>query len=289
MKALQIADFLQPGVDLGFSAVAYLVVERNSGQILLSKNSDLPWVPASLTKLVTVLTVLDFNPDLKKSVAITSEDQMAGQCKKGGACLATKPGVAYTIDSLVHASLIASANNAASALARSTGLSSGEFVKKMNQKAALLGAAHTVFYEPNGMDPANKTTAEDTAKIVAAAFQNPYLKGIASNLQYTVVSTNKRRYVHKLKNTNQLLGEERITVVGGKTGFLEESGHNFGSWLVDRFDSNFIVVVFGSKSVNAEFDETKKLLDLGGLALAFKSQVLGTSTNNSLIFPPLPR
>jgi len=283
-SALQLQDFLAPGVDLGFSAKSYLVAERNTGQVLLSKNSKDPWVPASLTKLVAILTVLDLKPDLKKTVAITADDQTAGQCKKGGACLATKPGVAYTVDGLFHASLIASANNAANALARSTGLQPAEFVAKMNEKARSLGAENSHFNEPTGMDAKNSTTAEDYAKITAAAFNNPYLKGIAQKKEYTLLSANNKLYKHKLKNTNQLVGDERVSVVGGKTGFLDESGYNFGSWLADRFGSNFIVVLFGSRSAYAEFDETRKLLDLGGLAMAFKGSVLGTSTAPMLDF-----
>ena len=81
--ALQVQDFLQPGVDLGFSAQAYLVANRETGEVLLSKNSQTPRVPASLTKLITLLTVLDTKPNLNKSVAITVEDQSVGQCKNG--------------------------------------------------------------------------------------------------------------------------------------------------------------------------------------------------------------
>ena len=192
--------------------------------------------------------------------------------------------MAYTVDGLFHASLIASANNAANALARSTGLQPAEFVAKMNEKARSLGAENSHFNEPTGMDAKNSTTAEDYAKITAAAFNNPYLKGIAQKKEYTLLSANNKLYKHKLKNTNQLVGDERVSVVGGKTGFLDESGYNFGSWLADRFGSNFIVVLFGSRSAYAEFDETRKLLDLGGLAMAFKGTVLGTSTVPMLDF-----
>ena len=192
--------------------------------------------------------------------------------------------MAYTIDGLFHASLIASANNAASALARSTGFTPAEFVEKMNQKAKDLGAQNSQFFEPTGMDPKNSSTAEDYAKITVAAFNLPYLKEIAQKSSYRLVSSSNKRYIHNLKNTNQLVGVERINVVGGKTGYLDESGYNFSSWLEDRFGGNFIVVLLGSKSAYAEFDETRKLLDLGGLAMAFRGSVLGTSTPLTLNF-----
>jgi D-alanyl-D-alanine carboxypeptidase len=283
-SALQISDFLVPGMDLGFSAKAYLVAERNTGRVLLSKNSSVNWVPASLTKLVAAMTVLDTNPKLSTQVKITTTDQTAGGCRAGGACLATKVGVAYSIDGLFHASLIASVNNAANALARSTGLTKEQFAEKMNEKAKSLGAINSKFYEPTGMDAANVTTAEDYAKIVAAAFANPYLQKIAIIPEYTLKSSNNSRYVHKLKNTNKLVGDDRLQQIAGKTGYLDESGYNFASQVKDRFGNNFVVVLFGSKSLASEFDETRQLLDLAGLSLAFGGSVLGSSTQNYINF-----
>ncbi len=282
--ALQISDFLQNGADLGFSAKSYVVAERNTGQVLLSKNSKEAWVPASLTKLVTLLTVLDTKPKLTKSVSIKADDQKAGQCSSGGACIATKPGVAYSVDGLFHASLMASANNATFALARSTGLTGAEFVKKMNEKAESLGATNTRFFEPTGIDPKNVTTAEDYAKIVAAAFSDPYLKKLAGLKQYTLTAANNKKYVHKLKNTNKLLGDDRLGSVAGKTGFLDESGYNFASLTQDRFGNSFVVVVLGSKTAASEFEETRQLVDWAGLSLVFGGAVLGTSTSESINF-----
>ena len=283
-SALEISDFFQSSADLGLSSRAYLIAERGSGKIIVSKNSSQSWVPASLTKLVTLLTILDTKPKLTKSVSMKAEDQTAGQCSKGGACIATKPGVSYSVDGLFHASLIASANNATYALARSSGLSVGEFVKKMNEKAASLGALNTRFVEPTGIDPANTTTAEDYAKIAAAAFADPYLKKLAGLKQYTLKSNNNKKYVHKLKNTNKLLDDDRLGSVAGKTGFLEESGYNFVSLAQDRFGNSFVVVVFGSRSASAEFEETRLLVDLAGLNMVFGGQVLGTSTTQTINF-----
>ena len=134
----------------GINAQAYEVMDVQSGQVLISKNPNMAWVPASLTKLVTALVVLDTKPNMNKSFAMATSDQVLGACSDGGACIRAKSGVKYTVGGLFHAALMPSANNAASALARSTGLSMADFVARMNQKAQSLGATNTHFNEPTG-------------------------------------------------------------------------------------------------------------------------------------------
>lgn len=263
----------------GITAQAYVVINANTGQTLAAKNADQLWVPASLTKLVTAMVVLDTNPSLSKTVAMSSEDEV------GGERILAKPGIRFTVDGLFHAALIPSANNAAHALARSTGLSTADFTARMNQKVASLGATNTHFNEPTGMDPANVTTASDYAKIVQAAFSNSYLQNIATTPSYTLSATNSKRYTQTLKNTDLLLGDGELTVIGGKTGFLYESMYNFGAEVKDPLGNNLIVVLFGSPHVADEFADARQLAALGTETLAFanlQQMVLGTSTSISI-------
>ena len=267
------------------SAQAYIVQDANTGQVFIEKNADMPWTPASLTKLVTALVVLDAKVKLTKTVAITSADQTLGACTSGGACIKAKPGVKFTVDGLFHAALLPSANNAAAALARSTGLTMDQFVARMNQKAASLGATGTHFNEPTGMDPSNQITAADYAKIVTAAFGNSYLRGIAGLTSYALRSTNNFRYNQTIKNTDKLLTDSDIQILAAKTGYLNESGYNFAS-LVKYNGEELAVVVLGEDHLYTAFDETKLLAGLAGAAriLALTNpfgMVLGTSTQAS--------
>ncbi len=266
----------------GVSAQAYIVEDVNTGQVIIDKNSNQAWPPASLTKLVTALVVLDEKVPLSKTVAMTSADQTLGACTLGGACIKAKPGVKFTVDGLFHAALLPSANNAAAALAQSTGLSMDQFVAKMNQKAADLGATGTHFNEPTGMDPANQITAVDYAKIVTAAFSNNYLRGIAGLTSYALRSTNNSRYNQTIKNTDKLLTDSDIQILGAKTGYLDEAKYNFAS-LMKYNGQELAVVVLGEDHLYTAFDETKLLAGLAGVAqiLALTNpvgQVLGTST-----------
>jgi serine-type D-Ala-D-Ala carboxypeptidase (penicillin-binding protein 5/6) len=266
----------------GVNAQSYVVQDLATGQQLIAKNADTPWPPASLTKLVTALVVLDTKPKLTKAVAMTSGDQTAGWCNAGGVCIKTKAGVKFTVDGLLHAALMPSANNAANALARSTGLSMDKFVERMNQKAKSLGATNSHFNEPTGMDPANVITANDYVKILKAAFDNPYLQKVAGQQTYLLRSVNNSKYNQTIKNNDKLLSDADVVMVGAKTGYLNESLYNFAS-VLKTDGQKLAVVVLGEQHLYTAFAETKLLASLAKDARAlaflnFNQIVLGTST-----------
>lgn len=277
----------QNGSDLadmaGISAQAYIVMDAKTGAILAAKNENLPRVPASLTKLLTALVVLDSKIKLTKTVAMTADDQIVGNCGSGGACIKAKAGVKFTVDGLLRAALMPSANNAANALARSTGFKPGDFAARMNKKAESLGAINTHFNEPTGLDSDNITTAQDYAKIVAAAFQNPYLRKIAALQTFTLRSVNNSRYNQVIKNTDKLLGDKDIKILGAKTGYLDEAKYNFAAYAQYRGGDKLAIVVLGEDHLYSAFAETKLLASLAEEAKALalmnqNSEVLGTST-----------
>ena len=262
---------------------AYIVQDLNTGQIIISKNENLLWTPASLTKLVTALVVLDTNTKLTKQVTMTQDDQNVGACKSGGACIKSKAGVKFTVDSLFHAALLPSANNAANALARSTGLSAQEFVDRMNKKATELGATQSHFNEPTGLDPSNQITAADYSKIVTAAFSNDYLRKVAGLNTYYLRSSNNSKYNQTIKNTDKLLADADLTVLGAKTGYLNESNYNFATLIKYKGGQELAIVVLGEQHLYSAFSETKQLVAMGEQArdLALINNmpaVLGTST-----------
>jgi D-alanyl-D-alanine carboxypeptidase len=181
-----------------------------------------------------------------------------------------------------------SANNAASALARSTGLSMDEFAARMNEKAASLGAVNSHFNEPTGMDENNVVTARDYVHIVAAAFSNPYMQKIAGLQQYALKSANNSKYNQTIKNTDKLLADADLQMIGAKTGYL--TAYNFAALLTYKGEK-LAVVVLGEDHLTTAFAETKILAGLGSetrfLALAGAGPaVLGTSTQVSLLHYP---
>lgn len=277
-SALEIQDFVSGKLDNGLTAQSYLVIDKQSGAVLLQKESLKSWAPASLAKLVTAMVVLDYNPKLSKNIAMAKSDEV------GGARIYTKSGVSYRAKDLFYAMLVASANNAANALSRSTGLSKDQFVEKMNQKARELGAVNTVFVDASGISEKSYTTAEDFAKIAKAAFESSQVVAAAQMSEYVFRSVSNRRYSHKLKNTNKLLADGNLEVIAGKTGYLNESRYNFAALVKDQFGQENIVVLFGAENHEAQFRETKQLAFLAGLAKSvfggLGGMVLGENTIN---------
>jgi D-alanyl-D-alanine carboxypeptidase len=181
------------------------------------------------------------------------------------------------VNDLFNASLIASANNATNALARSTGISRGEFVKLMNEKALSLGATNTLFVEPTGISENNFTTATDFVKIAKVAFENKLISGVSQKKDYKFSAVNNKKYVHKIKSTNQLLGSEDLIIKGGKTGYIDESQYNFVTRMQDKSGKDVIVLVLGSKDKQSEFLEAKKLA-LWSWSKSLLPSVAGVST-----------
>ncbi|MCX6714211.1 MAG: serine hydrolase [Candidatus Uhrbacteria bacterium] len=239
-------------------AKAYVVIDRSTGIVLTEKNENLVWPIASTTKLMTAQIVLEKKESPKKIFGVLTEDDV------GGAKLYVKNGDAFTIDDLFYSMLVGSANNAANALARSTGLTREEFVDAMNAKAKVFGLKSTVYVDPSGIDPANVSTPMELAKVADEAFKNVFIKKYASTPIRNVRMVNTGT-IKKIQNTNWMLTKPAYNngiVVAGKTGYLEESSWNFVTALRPK-DNNakkeLLLVIFGSDSRAQSFADAKTL------------------------------
>lgn len=259
-KANLTIDDLVSHTEGNLNAQSYMVIDQVTGETLMQKNADKVWVPASLTKIVSSLVVLDQNPDLRTVCTISPEDEV------GGARLNATRNGKYYLGDLLDAALVASANNATSAMADCV-LDRASFVAAMNKKATELGAKNTIFYEPSGMDPKNHTTAEDQAAITRAAFSTLKIQEITQKKSIYFASVSKPKRIHNLKTTNQLLGEKGNTVIAAKTGYLDESLYNFAyaSKVGDRY---LISIVLGSPTKSKSFEEAKNLTNMVSQKLA---------------------
>lgn len=247
-------------------SVAAVVTDTQTGKVLYSKNADTIRVPASLTKLVAALVVFDEQPNLTKPIAVGKTDEV------GGGRLAVKKNATYYCKDLIAAALIVSANNAANAMVRCTDLSRDEFIAKMNQKARELGTLHSVFYEPSGMNPKNRTTAGEYVRILNAAVANPNINYWLKVKKHTFAAANNKKIRHTLSNTNLLLKDGEVSVLGGKTGFLYESRYNLANVFTNPIGKEVSVVVLGSPNRSTSFAEAKKLGMQAMLESMFLSQ-----------------
>ncbi len=237
-----------------------LVIDAKTKKVLYSYQTDKKWPAASLTKLVGAMVYLDRKPAWYSVVTMSKADEV------GGGRLRVNPGAKLTVRDLLYSSIVGSANNAATAMARLSKLGMGNFVARMNKKAIEIGCTQTKFYDASGMDARNLTTVQDMAKIADAAFNVPEIRRAATTASYTfkILNASPKNNLHTVKNTNVLLVDEDngLYVTGGKTGYLDESKNNLivrvRPWAMNK-SKEVIVVVFGAETRQSLFAEAERL------------------------------
>lgn len=249
------ADFISPSYS-SFSFVSAVVVDVASGKELFSYNADEKRPAASLTKLLGAMVVLDQQKNLNKNIWLYGSDRVGGQS------LAVKIRAQFKTIDLLYASLMYSANNAANALYRATGLTQKNFIKKMNAKAVKIGAANSVFIDPSGIGKENVTTASDLAKIARAAFGYKKISEITSGLNKTITAVIPRKNFY-LKNTNKLVRDNdgSYTITGSKTGYLGENYVNLAVKIRTNMGNEVVVAILGDKTLEEGFANAKMLAD----------------------------
>jgi serine-type D-Ala-D-Ala carboxypeptidase (penicillin-binding protein 5/6) len=184
--------------DLSLAAQSAALVDSYSGEFLYTKNPDAKEYPASSTKILTALIVIEAG-NLDQIVTVAPED-----IKVEPSSLDLKPGQQFTRRQLLFGMLLKSANDVAMCLARDNAGSVPAFAEKMNLRAAELGATSSHFVNPHGLhDPNHYTTAHDLVLIARAAMQQPLFRQIVSTIYYTWRTPTGQ--VEELRNHNRLL------------------------------------------------------------------------------------
>ncbi len=234
-----------------FKSRAALTVDASTGEILFSKNSNWRLPPASTTKLMTAIVAIE-NEELSKVVTISRKASRAAPSKVG-----FKGGDQITIEGLLYAALLGSANDAAVALAEAVSGSEQEFVSLMNQKAILIGAENTKFVNATGL-PGNGqyTTALDLSKILNYALGIPKLREIIGTPEAKI--TTEKGKVFNLRSTDRLLWSDQ-KIIGGKTGYTRKAGHCFVC-AAQGETKTILVAILGSPSRKSLWTETEKLV-----------------------------
>jgi len=230
------------------SAKSVVVLDADSMAILYEKNPDERLRPASTTKIMTALVALDYY----------SLDQVltVGDFKVEGSVVGLKPGEKITVKNLLYGLLVSSGNDAAEVLGQNYPGGMASFVASMNEKARKLNLTGTHFTNSIGLDEAEHySTAKDLARLSVAALKNSLFAQIVSTPEIAMTDISGEM-VHKLKNTNELIGQVD-GVKGIKTGWTEEAGECLVT-LEERANQRIIIVLLGSHD---RFGETKKIID----------------------------
>lgn len=262
---------------------AAVLLEVNNGQILWEKNPEEKRQIASITKIMTMILVLEalergqFSLD---DMVTVSEDSK----RQGGSQIWLETGETMSVNDLLYSLAVGSANDSAVALAEFHSGSESAFVEKMNQKALELGLTSTHFINSNGLPPSSHrvlegehySTAKDVALMTFYAYKLPSFAKLVSTYEYTVRPNQKGEVV--LYNYNKLFLRGYPGADGVKTGMIEASGYCLSGSAI-RDDLRLIAVVLGAKSNNERYKDIVRVLDYGfnnyqGILLADKEIML---------------
>jgi D-alanyl-D-alanine endopeptidase (penicillin-binding protein 7) len=197
---------------------AALVVDADTGEVVIDKNGDAVTPIASITKLMTAIVILESGLDLQAPVALTRDDV---DFKKGSRSR-LRTGASLSRDELLLIALMASENRAAAALGRSYPGGTQAFVAAMNSMAIELGMNDTRFVDPTGLSPLNVSSARDLAKLVRAAHGYPTIREHSTRGKATVMLSGKQKM--NFHNTNGLVRNSRWEIDLSKTGYISEAG-----------------------------------------------------------------
>jgi len=242
---------------------AYLV-ELNSGEVLYSKNENEQRYPASITKVVTALVVIE-HCDMNEEV--TFSKNAVTDIEDGGHSWEFKEGEVLTVEQCLYALLLESVNEAGYALAEHVSGSLEAFAERMNQKAAEVGATNTHFKNPHGLnDPEHLTTAHDMAMLFWAALQNEKFYEIDSATSYSIPATtlNPGGYNFTMHHKMMLSGSDYYYdgVKAGKTGYTSLAKNTLVTY-AEKDGMELVCVVLKDEGGGVVYEDTRKLLDYG--------------------------
>ncbi len=256
---------------------AYLLMDMRTGEVLLEKNADEVLEPASTTKMITAIVVIE-QMDLSRT--LTADAEVA---KTSGTVLSLKDGEEISAMDALNALLVGSCNDCAVLFAKAMSGSTAAFSELMNQKLLEIGAESTHFVNPHGLhDEDHYTTARDLAKIALYCMENDLFREIVGKAEYTVPKTNKSD-AREVKSTNKLLADEETMMYvyndkistkyegafGIKTGFTTPAGgclvaaaERKGDHEGENVPTQLLSVVMKSTSLS-RFADTHKILNWG--------------------------
>lgn len=244
------------GQTLEIGAKSVILMEVNTGRILYESNADEKTPPASITKIMSLLLVME---EIAKG-NITLETQVTASehaCSMGGSQIWLEPGETMTVDELLKATVIASANDACVALGELVAGSEEGFVAMMNARAKELGMNSTNFINCTGLDAeGHLTTAHDVAIASAELIKHELIKKYS-----TVWMDTLRGGQSELVNTNKLVRFYEGTT-GLKTGTTSDAGYCLSA-TAERDGLELVAVVMSGESSSERFEGAKKLLNYG--------------------------
>ena len=239
-------------VPLSLSAQSAILIDAESGCVIYEKEASLPLPMASTTKIMTALVALE---EMSPEAIITVDPAAVGV---EGSSVYLVPGERLTLEALLYALLLESANDAAVAIAIGVAGSVEAFAAMMNERAQQMGLVRTHFENPHGLDHENHyTTARELAEIARAALENELLSTIVSTRKATIPHT-ETEGGRLLVNHNKMLRMYE-GCIGLKTGYTQRSGR----CLVSAAKREGLTLIAVTINAPGDWEDHTRMLDHG--------------------------
>ena len=254
--AIEVAEPVRDSLNLNCKSA--ILMEANTGRVLYEQNADAALPPASVTKVMTLLLVMEAIEEgkIKLDDTVTTSERAA---EMGGSQIYLEVGEQMSVEDMLKSVIIASANDAACALAEFVAGSETAFVKAMNDRARELGMANTTFENTNGLDDTasnHLTSARDIAIMSAELIKHKKILEYSSIWMDTV-----RNGLFGLTNTNRLVRYYN-GCTGLKTGSTSKAGFCVSA-TAERDGVSLICVIMGAESSEVRNKAASTLLDWG--------------------------
>ena len=245
---------------------AAILIDAKTGAVLYEKNADERLFPASVTKVMTALVLLERASDFNERVFFS--ENAVYSLPYNSSNIAMNEGETLTIDQCMEAMMLESANEVSNAVAEHIGGTNEGFAVLMNDAAQKLGAVNTRFANPHGLhDEGHYTTARDMAVIFREAAKNEDFLHYIRLVSSFIPPTEKQELERPLNNSNKLIvpggAYYNEYVIGGKTGYTDEAMHTLVS-IAEKDGARLIAVVMKGKK-NEPYADTNALYEYGFL------------------------
>ena len=252
-----------PNSVVSTKAKSACLIDYNTGTVLYEEDAHHKRFPASITKTLTALLTIE-NCDMNETVTYSKN---ALSCIKDGAAnIGAKVGEKMSVKDALYGMMLHSGNECATALGEHMFGSEKVFAQKLNERAKLAGAKDSHFVNGNGLHNDNHyVTAYDMAMIMRAALKYPLFREVLGTTQYTIQKNNKRKHRFFATMRHKMIWEGGPYyykgIIGGKTGFTDQSGNTLVT-AAARDGLTLISVVLKSDTSHV-YTDTKKLFDYG--------------------------
>ena len=249
--------------DISIASDAGIVMDANTGVVLYGKNIHETYSPASITKVLTSLIVLEH---CSLDETVTFSESAVYNVESNSSSAGYDTGDTASVKDCLYALLLKSANEAANALAEHVAGSADAFAVLMNEKAAELGCQDSHFANPSGLNnEEHYVSAYDMALITRAAFENPTFAKIVETTYYKLPPNQKNPEGQGISPGNKLVKKNwpqyyRPDVLGGKTGYTSIALNTLVNG-ARQGDTTLITVILHSN--NTQYEDTSRLLDFG--------------------------